>query len=136
MWTKRWCELFYKNTVDVFEHVSFARDTTPILSDISFHIKPGGTLGIMGATGSGKTSVIQLLQRLYDCTEGRIMLDGEDIKNISLAQLRGSISAVMQDVFLFSDTISDNVRLGKRDLLDHEQIKTAVHAASAGEIEK
>ncbi len=116
-----------------FEDVSFLRDNTEILSHISFHVSPGATLGIMGATGSGKTSIVQLLQRLYDCSKGRILLDGTDIKALSLKQLRGSISAVMQDVFLFSDTISDNVRLGRQSAIGAEQVKDAVHAAQAGE---
>lgn len=120
-----------------FEQVGFRRDNTEILKDISFHISPGATLGIMGATGSGKTSMIQLLQRLYDCTEGRILLDGTDIRKLSLGQLRGSISTVTQDVFLFSDTISDNVRLGKQASTDFELVKTASQAAQAGDfIEK
>lgn len=116
-----------------FEHVGFTRDKSVILDDISFTVQPGATLGIMGATGSGKTSLIQLLQRLYDCTEGTILLDDVDIRKLSLKQLRSSISAVMQDVFLFSDTINDNVRLGKQDTLNLEQVKVASHAAQAGD---
>ncbi len=116
-----------------FSHVGFSRDNKSILEDISFTIKPGATLGIMGATGSGKTSIIQLLQRLYDCTEGSIQIDNVDIRSLSLKQLRSNISVVMQDVFLFSDTINDNVRLGKQDVLDFEQVKAASHAAQAGD---
>lgn len=116
-----------------FSHVDFSRDTTRILRDISFCVEPGATLGIMGATGSGKSSIIQLLQRQYDCTAGHIYLDDTDIRDLSLHQLRGNISAVMQDVFLFSDTINDNVRLGKQDVLDFQQVKAASHAAQAGE---
>lgn len=120
-----------------FEQVCFKRDNTEILTDISFHVAAGSTLGIMGATGSGKTSMVQLLQRLYDCTEGRILLDGTDIRKLSLGQLRENISVVTQDVFLFSDTISDNVRLGKQALTDFELVKTASQAAQASEfIEK
>ncbi len=120
-----------------FEQVSFCRDKTEILKDISFHVSPGSTLGIMGATGSGKTSMVQLLQRLYDCTAGRILLDGTDIRSLSLGQLRENISVVTQDVFLFSDTISDNVRLGKQALTDFELVKSASQAAQASEfIEK
>ena len=120
-----------------FEQVSFRRDNTEILKDINFHIAPGSTLGVMGATGSGKTSMVQLLQRLYDCTDGRILLDGTDIRRLSLGQLRESISVVTQDVFLFSDTISDNVRLGKQALTDFELVKSASQAAQASEfIEK
>lgn len=115
-----------------FDHVCFQRENTQILTDISFSVAPGGTLGIMGATGSGKSSIVQLLQRLYDCSEGSISLDQVDIRKLSLKQLRSSISVVMQDVFLFSDTIGDNVRLGKQDELNLEQVKAASHAAQAG----
>lgn len=115
-----------------FEQVGLTRDQHTILQDISFEIAPGATLGIMGATGAGKTSIIQLLQRLYDCTEGTIRLDDTDIRDLSLKQLRSNISMVMQDVFLFSDTINDNIRLGKQDSLSQEQVKKASHAAQAG----
>lgn len=116
-----------------FEKVCFDRDKTPILKDISFTVEPGKTLGIMGATGSGKSSLIYLLQRLYDCTDGRILLDDTDIRSLSLNQLRSNISVVMQDVFLFSDTINDNIRLGKQDIIDFAQVKSASHAAQAGD---
>ncbi len=116
-----------------FSHVGFTRDNTEILKDITFDVSPGHTLGIMGATGSGKTSIIQLLQRMYDCTEGTILLDDVDVKRLSLHQLRSNISVVMQDVFLFSDTISDNVRLGKQEKLTLEHVKAAAHAAQAGD---
>ncbi len=120
-----------------FEHVDFSRNQKPILQDISFRVEAGHTLGIMGATGSGKTSIIQLMQRLYDCSSGRILLDGTDIKKLSLKQLRGSISIVMQDVFLFSDTIRENIGLGKRDSLAFEEVKNASRQAQAGQfIEK
>lgn len=116
-----------------FSHVCFQRENTEILKDISFNLPAGSTLGIMGATGSGKTSIVQLLQRQYDCTNGFIFLDDTDIRQLTLKQLRSNISVVMQDVFLFSDTIQDNVRLGKQDLLDFEQVKRASHAAMAGD---
>uniref|UniRef100_UPI004057ADC6 ABC transporter ATP-binding protein n=1 Tax=Acetatifactor sp. TaxID=1872090 RepID=UPI004057ADC6 len=115
-----------------FEHVGLTRDNTSILKDISFEVTSGATLGIMGATGAGKTSIIQLLQRLYDCTEGTIRLDDVDIRHLSLKQLRSNISMVMQDVFLFSDTINDNIRLGKQDTISADQVKNASHAAQAG----
>lgn len=114
-----------------FSHVSFRREDKEILSDISFTVQAGGTLGIMGATGSGKSSLIQLMQRLYDSDEGTILLDDTDIKTLSLKQLRGSISTVMQDVFLFSDTIGENVRMGKRDITTEEMVHEAAEAASA-----
>lgn len=121
-----------------FSHVSFHKeDMHEILHDISFVVEPGKTIGIMGATGAGKTSVISLLQRLYDATDGKIMLDGVDIKELSLGQLRSSISLVMQDVFLFSDTITENVKLGKRNHIDLTMVKNASRSAQAsGFIEK
>lgn len=120
-----------------FENVCFCSEDRQILSDISFTVEAGNTLGIMGATGSGKSSIIHLLQRLYDCSSGTIRLDDVDIKQLSLKQLRNSISLVMQDVFLFSDTIDENVRLGKKELLNRSLVREAALAASADEfIEK
>lgn len=108
-----------------------------ILHDISFTVEPGKTIGIMGATGAGKSSLVYLLQRLYDCSEGSILLDDTDIRNLTLKQLRGSISTVMQDVFLFSDTINENVRLGKKEFVNHSIIRQASRDAQASEfIEK
>lgn len=115
-----------------FSHVSFHKeDMHEILHNISFTVEPGKTIGIMGATGAGKTSVVQLLQRLYDATDGVIRLDGVDIRDLTFDQLRGSISLVMQDVFLFSDTITENVKLGKRDIVDLEAVRKAALAAQA-----
>lgn len=115
-----------------FENVSFAKeDKVNILENISFTLEAGNTLGIMGATGAGKTSIIQLLLRLYDATEGTIRLDDVDIKELSLNQLRSNISTVMQDVFLFSDTISENIRLGKHDTTDDVTIRSSSTLAQA-----
>lgn len=115
-----------------FEHVSFHKaDQHEILHDISFMVKPGKTVGIMGTTGAGKSSLIYLLQRLYDVTDGAIYLDGVNIKELSLHQLRGAMSFVMQDVFLFSDTILENVKLGKKDTLTLSSIKEASRRAQA-----
>ncbi len=121
-----------------FENVSFHKeDMHEILSDISFEVKSGKTLGIMGATGAGKTSVVSLLTRLYDATSGRICLDGVDIKDISLSTLRGSISLIMQDVFLFSDTISENIRMGDKPHISDKVIREASRKACADDfIEK
>ncbi len=117
-----------------FSHVSFHKaDGHEILHDISFTVEPGKTVGIMGATGAGKSSIIHLLQRLYDATEGAIYLDDINIKDLSLKQLRSSVSLVMQDVFLFSDTIFENVKLGKKDLLSLESVKEAAKDAMAEE---
>ncbi len=115
-----------------FSHVSFHKeDMHEILHDITFEADAGSTIGIMGATGAGKTSVIQLLQRLYDATDGCIRLDGVDIRELSLKQLRSSISIVMQDVFLFSDTINENVKLGKRDYINEAIVRKASRDAQA-----
>ncbi|MBR6308767.1 MAG: ABC transporter ATP-binding protein [Lachnospiraceae bacterium] len=121
-----------------FENVSFHKeDMHEILSDISFEVKSGKTLGIMGATGAGKTSVVSLLTRLYDATSGRICLDGVDIKDLSLGTLRSSISLIMQDVFLFSDTISENIRMGDKPHITDKVIRDASRKACANDfIEK
>lgn len=114
-----------------FNKVSFSLDGKSILSDISFSLKAGKTLGIMGATGAGKSSIINLLQRFYDVTEGEITLDGVNIKDLSLKQLRESISAVMQDVFLFSDTIEENIKMGKKQLINHDEVVAAAEYSQA-----
>ena len=121
-----------------FRNVSFHKeDGYEILHDISFCVQPGNTIGIMGATGAGKTSIIQLLQRLYDATDGNVYVDDVDIRNLSLKQLRSNISLVIQDFFLFSDTISENVKLGKRGMVDASTIRGASACAQASEfIEK
>ncbi len=115
-----------------FSHVSFHKeDLHEILHDISFSVEPGKTVGIMGATGAGKSSIIHLMRRLYDVTDGSIFLDDVDIRKLSLGQLRSSISPVMQDVFLFSDTIAENVKLGKKDSLPMETVMKAAGDAQA-----
>ena len=114
-----------------FSNVSFDIGTTNILSDINFSVEQGKTLGIMGATGSGKSSVINLLERFYDTTEGTVKIDGVDVRDLSLSQIRENISVVMQDVFLFSDSIKENIKMGKRDVLEFEVVKEAAKKAKA-----
>lgn len=114
-----------------FDHVSFKLDGKQILSDISFSVNEGKTLGIMGATGSGKSSIINMLHRFYDTTEGSVRLDGVDIRKISLRQLRRSVAVVLQDVFLFSDTIEENIKMGNRSTMQIDEIKSAVASAQA-----
>jgi ATP-binding cassette subfamily B protein len=114
-----------------FDNVSFSLGDKTILSDISFDLTAGKTIGIMGATGTGKTSIINLLQRFYDVTQGSIYLDEINIKDLSLRQLRESISPVMQDVFLFSDTITENVKMGKKYEVNKEDVITAADEAQA-----
>ena len=114
-----------------FKNVSFEIENKKVLSDISFHIKPGKTLGIMGATGSGKSSIINLLQRFYNTSGGQIKLDGVDITKLSIKQLRQSISTVMQDVFLFSETVEDNIKFGRKNLASRDDIQRAVKISQA-----
>ena len=117
-----------------FEHVSFHKaDLHEILHDITFTVQPGKTLGIMGTTGAGKTSIIQLLQRMYDATDGKILVDDVDIRSLSLEQLRTGISYVMQDVFLFSDTVNENIKLGKKNTTDFGMVRRASTDAQASE---
>jgi ATP-binding cassette subfamily B multidrug efflux pump len=114
-----------------FQNVSLALGEQTILTDISFDLEAGKTIGIMGATGTGKSSIINLLQRFYDATAGEVKLDGVNIKDLTLRQLRKSISLVMQDVFLFSDTISENVKMGKKYLVNQDEIIEAASDAQA-----
>ena len=114
-----------------FEHVSFSMDGHEILRDINLHLKPGQTLGIMGMTGTGKTTLVNLLQRFYDVTEGRILLDGRDIRTLPLSQLRTSMAVVMQEVFLFSDSITENVRTGRREAISRNTVEWAADKAGA-----
>lgn len=115
-----------------FDRVSFHKeDMYEILHDISFTVEAGRTLGIMGATGAGKTSIVQLLQRMYDATDGTIYLDDVDIRELPLEQLRTSVSYVMQDVFLFSDTINENIKLGKKEYIDFKTVRRASAQAQA-----
>ena len=120
-----------------FEKVGFTVENKEILKDISFHIKSGNTLGIMGATGSGKSSIINLLQRFYEVTEGQICVEGVDIRELSLKQLRSNIAVVSQDIFLFSDSVEENIKLGQRNRITAEEIRHAADFAKASEfIEK
>ena len=99
-----------------FEHVWFAYDgENYVLRDVSFEVRPGERVGIVGATGAGKSTIINLLMRFYDVSRGRILVDGVDIRDIDLGELRRRFSLVLQDVHLFSGTIGGNVRLGNPD---------------------
>ncbi len=105
-----------------FENVSFSYGATSergdILQDISFDVKDGETVAIVGPTGSGKTTVIALLLRLYDATRGRVMVGGRDVREIPLHELRGMVGLVPQDIFLFSESIRDNIAFGVKELPD------------------
>lgn len=114
-----------------FSDVDFAIEDNGILRDVSFVIPAGKTLGIMGATGSGKSSIINLMQRFYDVQRGSVKLDGVDVRELTIKQLRENIAVVMQDVFLFSDTIEENIKMGRRDTMPMEEIKAAAVSAQA-----
>lgn len=116
-----------------FENVTFIHGDRKILDDVSFNISAGETLGIMGATGSGKTTIINLLKRMYDVSEGSIKIDGIDIRELPLPVLRKSIACVMQDIFLFSDTIDGNIRLGVKDTMTTEQVRLALDNSHSSE---
>ncbi|MGD0752440.1 MAG: ABC transporter ATP-binding protein [Anaerolineales bacterium] len=97
-----------------FRHVTFAYPTgEPVLQDISFSVKPGQTVAIVGQTGTGKTSLMKLVNRTYDVSAGKIMVDGVDVRDWNLASLRSQISIIEQDIFLFSRSIADNIAFGE-----------------------
>jgi len=109
-----------------FEHVNFAYDLdVPVLKDISFVLKHNMKLAIVGQTGAGKSTIINLLSRFYDPDEGKILINGHDIKDIPLASLRGLISTVLQDSFLFSISVRENIRFGKLEATDKEIVDAA-----------
>ncbi|MCM1283072.1 MAG: ABC transporter ATP-binding protein/permease [Muribaculaceae bacterium] len=116
-----------------FSHVSFGIDDNRILEDVSFVLREGKTLGIMGATGSGKSSIVNLLQRFYDVNSGQVLMEGVDVRRLSLRQIRENISVVMQDVFLFSDTIRENIEMGRRGGISSEDIRAAARRAQASD---
>ena len=115
----------------VFEHVTFAYGETPILSDVSFTAAPGQTLAIVGQTGSGKSTLTKLVNRTYDVTAGRILVDGVDVRDWSLDALRSQISTIEQDVFLFSRTIAENIAFSQGQSADREAVIQAAKDAQA-----
>ena len=120
-----------------FDHVSYKVGDKTILDNVSFHLKQGGTLGIMGATGSGKTTITNLAMRFADPTSGRVLTDGVDLREYTIESARKSKAIVTQDIFLFSDTITANLEKGMKGKLSSEEIERAGTDADAHEfIEK
>ena len=116
-----------------FDHVSFAYSDEPdvmVLKDVSFKVKQGETIALVGPTGAGKSTVINLISRFYNATRGRVLVDDTDVKSVTLKSLREQMGIMTQDNFLFSGTIKDNIRYGKLDATDEEIVEAArsVHA--------
>ncbi|CDC50074.1 putative uncharacterized protein [Clostridium sp. CAG:58] len=127
-------ELRVENGSVEFKDVSFGygKGGDRVLEHISFKAEPGQTIGIIGATGSGKTSLVQLIPRLYDVTEGAVLVDGVDVRDYSLKNLRNGVGMVLQKNVLFSGTIEENLRWGDEDASREELVKAAVNAQADG----
>lgn len=113
-----------------YENISFhySDDDTPVLSDVSFQIEAGKSIALVGPSGSGKTTICSLLPRFYDVTEGRITIDGKDVRSLTLNSLRNQIGLVQQDVYLFCGTVRENIAYGKPDATMDEIIDAAKKA--------
>lgn len=118
-----------------FKNVSFKYDNTEVLKDISFTVEPGETIAIMGGTGAGKTTLVNLIPRFYDTSRGEVLADGINVKKLELDELRSNIGMATQDVLLFSDTIDGNIAYGDIDLPE-DDVKEFASLASADFIEK
>ncbi len=114
-----------------FEHVTFSYDgTTKVLDDVSFTVEPGETIALVGPTGAGKTTIVNLISRFYDVQQGNVYVDGYDVKTVSIESLRKQMGIMTQDNFLFSGTVKDNILYGKLDA-SNEEIVTAAKAVHA-----
>ncbi|MGI9148822.1 MAG: ABC transporter ATP-binding protein [Chloroflexota bacterium] len=115
-----------------FDNVTFRyfRGGDPVLSSVSFTVQPGQTVALLGATGSGKTSIINLLPRFYDVTEGRVLVDGHDVRDVAVESLRANIGIVLQETNLFSGTIRENIAYGRPGATDAEIVAVARAAAA------
>jgi len=120
-----------------FEDVTFYLDNSgegsPVLNNVSFSAAPGETIAIVGQTGSGKSTLTKLVNRIYDVNSGRILIDGIDVREWNLESLRSQISTIEQDIFLFSRTIAENIGFGMAQLSDQGAIERAAQAAQAHE---
>lgn len=115
-----------------FEHVTFGYNPeTPVLKDITFHAAPGETIAIVGQTGSGKSTLTRLINRVYDVNAGRVLVDGVDVRDWSLESLRSQISAIEQDIFLFSRPVGENIAFGSGQQASQEEIERCAREAQA-----
>ncbi len=127
-------ETNYETTIKegkvIFEdvHFQYSNSQVPVLKNISFIAHPGETIAILGATGSGKSSLLQLIPRLYDVNKGRVLIDGIDVRDMNQEMLRKQIGFVPQEVLLFSGTVKENIAFGKEDASMEEMIEAAKHA--------
>jgi ATP-binding cassette subfamily B protein len=115
----------------VFDQVSFGYGGEPVIKEVSFHARPGATIAIVGQTGSGKSTLTKLVNRTYDVTAGRVLIDGIDVRDWSLDSLRSQISAIEQDIFLFSRSVADNIAFGAAGQATQAQIEQAAREAQA-----
>ncbi|MCX6090115.1 MAG: ATP-binding cassette domain-containing protein, partial [Candidatus Atribacteria bacterium] len=111
-----------------FDHVFFGyegvgKESEPVLKDVTFSVNPGETIAILGVTGSGKSSLVHLIPRLYDTTKGQVLIDGRDVRTIDLSTLRSGIGVVLQDTILFSGTIKENLHWGNEDASEEDMMK-------------
>jgi ATP-binding cassette subfamily B protein len=114
----------------IFENVAFGYNASPVLSNVTFKANPGETIAIVGQTGSGKTTMTRLINRIFDVQDGRVLVDGIDVRDWKLESLRSQISTIEQDVFLFSRTIGENIAFGSPGA-SQEEIERAAREAQA-----
>ncbi len=116
-----------------FDHVNFSYDASKqILNDVSFTVKPGESVALVGPTGAGKSTIVNLISRFYNVNGGRVLIDGQDISQVTIHSLREQMGIMMQDSFIFSRDIEDNIRYGKLDAT-HEEIVKASRTVCADE---
>lgn len=111
-----------------FDNVTFAYSDAPdvkVLKNVSFHIKPGETIALVGPTGAGKTTIVNLISRFYNATDGRVLIDGHDVQEVTISSLRSQMGIMTQDNFLFTGTVKENIRYGRLNATDEEIIAAA-----------